>query len=269
MAKRWKKMTAGPLVKEIIYTAPEPLDGPKTRAAKSRATTAAQKAMNDKTARSKCEMVLAGNFGRGDYVVTFTYRDTDLPRNRKAAVANAGKFFRRFRQQMARLGKEAKYLYVTENKHGDGRFHHHAVISGQGLSYEQVKELVASLWSWGEVTQIAPLRVSDPNCYGQLAEYFTKEGGDRPVGARMWSGNRNLKPPKVEWGYVTDDVRLERPENAYTLERSGEQVTAYGSGYSYIKYRLFPSIWTPPGQQGDERAFDLSEWQGCAPVYSL
>lgn len=48
MAKRKKTIIAGSIVKTIIYTAPEPLDGKRTRAEKSRMTTAAQKAMNDK-----------------------------------------------------------------------------------------------------------------------------------------------------------------------------------------------------------------------------
>lgn len=50
MAKRKKTIIAGSIVKTIIYTAPEPLDGKRARAEKSRMTTAAQKAMNDKAA---------------------------------------------------------------------------------------------------------------------------------------------------------------------------------------------------------------------------
>lgn len=64
MAKRKKAIIAGRLVKTIIYTAPEPQDGPRVRVVKSRMTTAAQKAMNDKAARVKLEMLLAANFGR-------------------------------------------------------------------------------------------------------------------------------------------------------------------------------------------------------------
>ena len=62
MAKRKKTITAGCIVKTILYTAPEPRDGERVRAEKSRMTTAAQKAMNDKTARGKLEMLLAANF---------------------------------------------------------------------------------------------------------------------------------------------------------------------------------------------------------------
>ena len=53
MAKRKKTIIAGSIVKTILYTAPEPRDGERTRAEKSRMTSAAQKAMNDKTARGR------------------------------------------------------------------------------------------------------------------------------------------------------------------------------------------------------------------------
>ena len=46
MAKRKKTIMAGCIVKTILYTAPEPRDGERARAEKSRMTAAAQKAMN-------------------------------------------------------------------------------------------------------------------------------------------------------------------------------------------------------------------------------
>ena len=86
MAKRKKTIIAGSIVKTIIYTAPEPLDGKRTRAEKSRMTTAAQKAMNDKAARGRLEMLMAANFTGRDLFITTTYRDDDLPPNRAEAV---------------------------------------------------------------------------------------------------------------------------------------------------------------------------------------
>ena len=70
MAKRKKTIIAGPIVKTIIYTAPEPQDGKRARAEKSKMTSAAQKAMNDKTARGRLEMLLAANFTGRDLFVT-------------------------------------------------------------------------------------------------------------------------------------------------------------------------------------------------------
>lgn len=88
MAKRKKTIVAGDLIKTVIYTAPEPRDGPRVRAAKSRITSAAQKAMNDKTARGRLEMSIAANFKRHDLFLTLTYRLKDLPAKRAGAVIN-------------------------------------------------------------------------------------------------------------------------------------------------------------------------------------
>lgn len=74
MAKRKKTIIAGPIVKTIIYTAPEPQDGKRARAEKSKMTSAAQKAMNDKTARGRLEMLLAAKLHRAGPV-----RYPDIP----------------------------------------------------------------------------------------------------------------------------------------------------------------------------------------------
>ena len=61
MAKRKKTITAGRLVKTILYTAPEPRDTERARAEKSHMTAAAQQRMNDKAARGKLEMLPWGH----------------------------------------------------------------------------------------------------------------------------------------------------------------------------------------------------------------
>ena len=80
MAKRKKVITAGSLVKVVVYTVPLPRDPEHIRAAKSRVSSAAQKAMNYRTAQGKLEMLLAANFGPKDLFVTLTYDDDHLPR---------------------------------------------------------------------------------------------------------------------------------------------------------------------------------------------
>ena len=122
MAKRKKTIVAGRIVKTIIYTAPEPLDGKRARAEKSRMTTAAQKVMNDKAACGRLEMLLAANFTGRDLFVTLTYRATDLPEKRAAAVKNVRAFLKAFREHRKARGQELKYIYTTEDKHGDGRY---------------------------------------------------------------------------------------------------------------------------------------------------
>ena len=105
MAKRKKTIIAGSIVKTIIYTAPEPLDGKRARAEKSRMTTAAQKAMNDKAARGRLEMLMAANFTGRDLFITTTYRDDDLPPNRAEAVKRIRGFIKALREHRKARGQ--------------------------------------------------------------------------------------------------------------------------------------------------------------------
>lgn len=230
MAKRKKTITAGRIVKVILYTAPEPRDGERTRAEKSRMTTAAQRAMNDKSARGRLEMLIAGNFTGRDLFTTLTYRDADLPAKRAGAVKIVRRFLKDLRKYRIARGQELRYIYTTEEKHGESRLHHHLVINSMG----QDIEIIRSLWPYGDVVDAEPV---DENDLAALAAYITKESVEgRPVGAQMWTRSRNLMKPVVETNFVSEDTSLVVPPGCDTLERE-EKATEYGS-YSYIKYRL-------------------------------
>lgn len=230
MAKRKKTIIAGQIVKTILYTAPEPRDGERARAEKSRMTTAAQKAMNDKTARGRLEMLLAANFTGQDLFLTLTYRDADLPEKRAGAVQNVRRFLREMRRYRQARGQELKYVYTTEEKHGESRLHHHLVINATGRDIE----IIRSLWPYGDLIDMEYVGERD---YETLALYMTKESVEgRPVGAQMWTRSRNLSEPIVETCFVPDDTALAAPVGCFVLERE-EKVTEYGS-YCYIKYRV-------------------------------
>lgn len=252
MAKRKKTIIAGRLVKTIIYTAPEPQDGPRVRAVKSRMTTAAQKAMNDKAARVKLEMLLAANFGPRDLFVTLTYRDENLPAKRADAIKNVRSFLKHLREHRKARGQTLKYIYTTEDKHGGGRLHHHIVINAAGDDMETVR----SLWPYGDVVDFEYIGTYD---YEQLARYITKESVEqRPVGAQMWTASRNLEKPIVRSEYVDNDASLTVPLGCHILEKE-ERVSEFGS-YCYIKYRLprrydhARSRLLNPEQQGNSEA---------------
>ena len=232
MAKRKKTITAGCIVKTILYTAPEPRDGARARAEKSRMTTAAQKAMNDKTARGRLEMLLAANFVGRDLFVTLTYRPADLPENRLGALKNVRLFLRNLRRHRKARGQELKYVYTTEGKHGEHRLHHHLILNAT----ERDIETIRSLWPYGDIIDLEYVKDRD---YETLALYLTKESMEgRPVGAQMWTRSQNLVAPSVETCFVPDDTALAVPIGCHVLERE-EKVTEYGS-YCYIKYRVPP-----------------------------
>lgn len=233
MAKRKKVITAGNLVKTIAYTVPQPRDGEHVRAAKSKMTTAAQRALNYRTAQGKLEMILAANFGPDDLFCTLTYRDDCLPSSHKEAKQRVRSFLKLLRQQRRRHGLDLKYVYVTEGKHGDKRYHHHLVINVTG---PDDLETVCSLWPYGDMVDVE--RIAGRQ-YIDVARYITKENAeDKPNGAQMWTRSRNLVSPKVESYFVPDDEAIQPPPGAFVLERE-ERLNEFGS-FSYLKYRLPP-----------------------------
>lgn len=231
MAKRKKTITAGRLVKTVVYTVPQPRDGDHVRAAKSKMTTAAQKALNYKTAQGRLEMLLAANFTSKDLFCTLTYRDGSLPETHAEAKKRVRAFLKLLRQHRRQQGQPLKYIYVTEGKHGDKRYHHHLVINSAG---PEDLEVICSLWQHGDIVEVD--RIADHE-YIELARYITKENAeDKPNGAQMWTGSRNLDKPTVETCFVQDDETIQPPPGAYVLERKEEQ-NEHGS-FSYLKYRL-------------------------------
>ena len=233
MAKRKKVTTAGQLVKVAIYTAPQPRDTDHVRAAKSKMTTAAQRALNFRTAQSRLEMLLAANFDRMDLFCTLTYRDDCLPEKLAEAKQRIRAFIKTLRRQRRRQGLDLRYVYVTEGRHGDKRYHHHIVINAAG---PEDRELICSLWQYGEITEVE--RIADHE-YVEIAKYITKENAeDRPNGAQMWTRSRNLESPRVESCFVPDDETIAPPPGAYVLERE-EKLNEYGS-FCYLKYKLPP-----------------------------
>ena len=115
MAKIKKTIRAGSLVKTVLYTAPEPRDGPQARTEKSKATTAARKRINDKTAKGRLEMLLAANFGPRDEFVTLTYDNEHLPKNRAEAEKHLRKYIKRLRDYWKKRGKRLCYVYVCHH----------------------------------------------------------------------------------------------------------------------------------------------------------
>lgn len=229
MAKFKKIIVAGPLVVETVYPAPNPRDSAGVRAGKKALSSEAQRRMNLKYAYQKLELEIAANFGVGDLYATFTYDDDHLPSSRKEANNRVALFMRRLRAARKAAGQELRYIYVTEHKHGDGRWHHHILINATGDDFKQIREL----WGQGGI-EFIKLRIDRDKNYETLARYLCKEQRDK-VGLRLWSGSRNLHKPERECFRVPNDTPLTPPENAMVLTDSGDVRTAYGH-FRYIKY---------------------------------
>lgn len=229
MAKFKRIIVAGPLVVESVYPAPAPRDSAGVRQGKKALSSEAQRRMNLKYAYQKLELEIAANFGRGDLYITFTYDDASLPASRKEANARMQAFFRKLRAVRKAEGQELRYLYVTEHKHGDGRWHHHVLLNATGEDFA----LLRRLWGQGGI-ECRTIRIDREKNYETLARYLCKEQRDK-VGQRLWSCSRNLRKPERECFRVPNDTPLTPPQGALVLEDTGDVRTAYGH-FRYIKY---------------------------------
>ena len=229
MAKFKKVIVAGPLVVEAVYPAPNPRDSAGVRQGKKALSSEAQQRMNLKYCYQKLELEIAANFGVKDLYVTLTYNDQTHPSSRKTANARIAAFWKRLRAVRAKAGQELRYIYVTEHKHGDGRWHHHVLINSTGEDYK----LIRDLWGQGEI-KFKQIRIDREKNFETLARYFCKEQRDK-VGQRLWSGSRNLRKPERECFRVPNDTPLAPPKTALVFTDTGDVTTAYGH-FRYIKY---------------------------------
>jgi hypothetical protein len=227
-----KVVTAGRLVRGVVYTMNVPQDGPKARSAKRQISSAARERMNLTQSWEKLEAVLAANFKYSDLHVTLTYRNEDLPPDRAAAKKQLKKFVAQLRAYRRPRGEPLKYVYATEGQHGEARLHHHIVINGTGADFDVIR----SLWIYGDDIDFELVGVPG---YTVLAQYLTKEPreyGKPETGERTWTPSLGLKKPKTDTDYVKDNITLTAPPGAIILDRAEKQ-NGFGE-YLYIKYLL-------------------------------
>lgn len=229
MAKFKKIIVAGPLVIETVYPAPNPRDSEGVRQGKRHLSSEAQQRMNLKYAWQKLELEIAANFGVKDLYATLTYDDEHLPGSRKEANAKVQAFWKRLRSARKVDGQDLRYIYVTEHKHGDGRWHHHVLINATGEDFD----LIRRLWGQGNV-EFRQIQIDRDRNYETLARYLCKEQRDK-VGQRLWSGSRTLAKPERECFRVPNDTPLTPPATATVLTDTGDINTPYGH-FRYIKY---------------------------------
>ncbi len=139
-----------------------------------------------------------------------------------------------------------KYVYVTEEKHGEGRLHHHVIINSTGNDIDEIR----SLWRFCDVVDVEYIGGRE---YDVWAAYMAKEGIEgRPAGAQMWTSSKGLAKPIIRTEYVHNDTAITAPTGCHVMERE-EKVTEFGS-YSYIKYKV------PP----DQLEYILKEYKASA-----
>lgn len=231
MTQRYIRVFGRHRVRESTYPYMFPTDSPKTRAAKSQATRAAQRALNLDHSAVKLEFMLDVNFGPADLFCTLTFRDGCLPKTRKGVIKCARRFFDMLRKARKLKGDILKYIYCVE--HGEGRWHIHAVINSVGLDYEQIRSLWARLGDNVEFKTVGEKTIEG------IAHYMVKEI-DRPNSARAWIPSKNLARPTYESYIVKKPAQLQTPAGCREVKSEGGHKDSIG--YEFITYEVPSSI---------------------------
>ena len=256
MAKtRTKKIiSAGLLMIEAVYPRIDRRDDQRTRSAKRKVSSEAQKLMNLKYSWQKLELQLAKNYRPGDLWITLTYDDRHLPGSEKEANAHVKYFLQLLRAERKKRGQELLCHWNAEHKHRhedffqDGRWHHHLVINATGDDYE----LLRRCWIYGSNVHIRPLLLDKEHSYEALARYMCKEAPEKKVGKHCWHHTRNIRQPEVETFRVEEDTTVQAPKGALLLDEGGDYNILGGRSRS-IKY-LVPGWDTTPKPRAKHRS---------------
>ena len=227
--KTKKIIVAGALVREVIYTRAASRDRAVIRQAKRKVSTEAQQRLNARYSWEKLELMLAANFLPRDLVVTLTFDDQHLPATRAEAAARLKKFRSELARIRAAAGQEMRMIWTIENRSGDGRWHVHLVVNQTGDDFREILRC----WPCGGNTEIRRLRVDKQKNYESLARYMCKEARERS-GLRSWSYTRSCRHPEVETFPVSDDTRIEVPEDATVIVQ--EQKRTEWAEFEFVKY---------------------------------
>lgn len=229
MALIERTTTAGNIVEKLRYTRTERKDGPVARAEKKRISTAAKRAANWYSTQRKLYLLLAANFLAKHVFVTLTFDELHRAMTRAEAMNAARRYVRLFRSYCSGQGRDFKYIYALEHKHGLGRWHVHIVMDATWADVEAIK----SLWEFGLQVDIETV---GSRGYKQLAEYLTKERQE--VGDRAFISSQNLSRPVVETRIVpeTESEYIEVPDGCIELERE-EKSNEWGR-FCFVRYEL-------------------------------
>lgn len=208
-----------------------------TRSCNIEKTQEAQKKVNERNAETRLRWLINTNFGYQDIHLVLTYKRENRPETPEDAKTDLEKFLRKLRNHYKKLGKELKYIAVTEYK--NGAIHHHLIINSIDT------RCLTELWQHG---QPRPTYLDNSGQYSNLASYLIKETRktfDSPEGThkKRWCASKNLKQPEIIKKIIPVNSWRKEPKakKGYVLEinsiRSGiHELTGYPyQFYSMVK----------------------------------
>lgn len=187
--------------------------------------------------------LLWSNFDRGAWWCTFTFREEKLPADLRRARDRWAYFLRCLKRQGYPC---IRYLRVIEHRHGEGRYHYHAVMDGAP------RRVLSATWRrlYGDSVRIkrfnpAYVWANAVEGRGGLAEYLSKEGGPRQLsrdtlGRHCYSRSRGAAaladPEMIPAKPMPDTFSLSPPPGVEPDELRLVECNQYGQS-SCLVYR--------------------------------
>lgn len=178
------------------------------RRGKRRASSEAQKKLNQRHREEKLVRLLHANFTPDDLEIHLTYETQ--PESPEEAARLVRNFIRRVQRARKKQGlTPLKYIDVTERGSKNGRYHHHVTLSG-GMDRDELE----SLWGLGYANS-RRLQFTESGLAG-LGHYIVKD----PVGKKAWNASKNLidPEPKTRDGRISgrqaDELAKDTTNNA-------------------------------------------------------
>lgn len=220
----WDRSTASSMRKEA--------DKEKHRAAQART--------DEKNAKRRLARLVNANFDAEDMFATCEYPPNAQPTDEKQAQRGMQNFLRRVKDWRKKNGLQPpKYIYVTERTesavHGV-RYHHHVILSGDGMD----RETLESLWTkkrggYCNSRRIQPqgMNLTGLCCYllkDKKGRTMAKDGKNPQTHiGRRWNASKNLIQPTIN----TADKKI-------SIRKAGRIAVAVQEEAASIFQRLYP-----------------------------
>ena len=247
---------AGSILIRILSSRGRPPDS-RGRNRKKNKSSKEQKSKNKRKSWETLELMLATNFpvSGSAIVMTLTYGDKRLPKNRDAAKEQFKYFLKNLREERQAAGLPPPVVFWAPEvlTSTNGRWHFHAVIDNTGRDYDMIR----GCWNtYGEVTEFNTLKINKEKNHATLAQYMSKELREcqdyeaRP-GLHSWTHTRNAKRPEIVRSRVPADYVIEKPDGCIELGRETKRDD--WSRTETAKFRLPAACFASPPKASRKR----------------
>ena len=197
---RVKTIKSGEQVEAMCFSIVNDMEAVKRAKAAKKQSTQAQARFNEKCSYLNMERLSNANFGVGDYLGTFTYAPGKQPKSDEEAQRNMRNFIGRLKYEWDKHKEYGpmKYIYCTERTEGKGgvKYHHHMILSGNGMTRDQVE----AKWPYG-IANTKRYQWQE-NGFSGWAHYMVQKKADRQrpqekATRRRWAASTNLVKPTI------------------------------------------------------------------------